>query len=162
MKVTIEAVALHNLPEHNAIVGQAHFIKTVEDIHEAMVNCVPNAQFGVAFCEASGKRLIRKSGTNQALVAEAVRMAELIAAGHVFVVVVKDLFPINVKQQLAAVPEVVDLFCASANPLQVVVAQTGQGRGVMGVIDGETPLGVEDEAEVKARQAFVRQIGYKL
>ncbi len=162
MNLTFNAVTLHNLPEHNIVVGQSHFIKTVEDIHEVMVNSVPHAQFGVAFCEASGKRLIRTSGTNKTLEKEAVRMAELIGAGHVFVVVMKDMYPVNVLPRLKQVAEIVTLFCATANPVQMIVAETPQGRGVMGVIDGESPLEVESEADVQERIELLQKLGYKL
>jgi adenosine/AMP kinase len=162
MSIEFELITLHNLPEHNVIVGQAHFIKTVEDIHEAMVNAVPGAQFGVAFCEASGDRLIRKSGTDDGLIGEAVRMAEAMGSGHSFVVVMKDMYPINVLPRLRMVPEVVEIFCATANPVQVVVAKTDQGKGIMGVIDGQTPLGVETDKDVEKRKDFLRKIGYKL
>lgn len=162
MAIAFELIALHNLPEHNVIVGQAHFIKTVEDIHEVMVNSVPGAKFGLAFCEASGDRLIRKSGTDENLVNEAVRMAKAVGAGHSFVLVMKEMYPINVLPRLKMVPEVVGIYCATANPVQVVVAKTNQGRGIMGVIDGQTPLGVEAEKDVVTRTAFLRKIGYKL
>lgn len=161
MSVTIEEVTLHNLPEHNIIVGQSHFIKTVEDIYEAMVNAVPGAQFGLAFCEASGERLIRKAGTNRDLEKEAVRMAEAIGAGHSFVVVMKNMYPINVLPRLKQVPEVVNIFCATANPVQVLVGVTAQGRGIVGVVDGEPPLGIETEAQETDRKALLRKIGYK-
>jgi len=161
MTIDIELVTLHNLPEHNIIVGQAHFVKTVEDIHEMMVNSVPQAKFGVAFCEASSKRLIRHSGTEESLEKEAIRMAEAIGAGHCFVIVMRDMYPINVLPRLKQVPEVVNLYCATANPAQVVVGVTQQGRGIMGVIDGESPLGVEAELDVEERKAFLRKIGYK-
>ncbi len=161
MAITFELVTLHNLPEHNIILGQAHFVKTVEDIHEMMVNSVPQARFGVAFCEASGKRLVRHSGTDESLEQEAVRMAEAIGAGHSFVIVMRDMYPINVLPRLKQVPEVVNLYCATANPTQVVVGVTQQGRGIMGVIDGESPLGVEAEPDVEERKAFLRKIGYK-
>lgn len=159
--MTFDLVTLHNLPEHNIILGQAHFIKTVEDLHEAMVNAVPAAQFGLAFCEASGSRLIRHSGTNKSLENEAIRMAEAIGAGHSFVVVMKDMYPINVLYSIKAVPEVVGIFCATANPVQVMVGVTAQGRGVAGVIDGETPLGVENDVNIKERKELLRKLGYK-
>lgn len=160
--IKLELVLLHNLPEHNVIVGQAHFIKTIEDIHEVMVNCVPGAKFGVAFCEASGQRLVRHSGTNADLEKEAVRMAQAIGAGHSFVIVMKDMYPINVLPRLKDVPEVVGIFAASANPLQIVVAVSTQGRGIVGVIDGEAPTGVEGEEDVAERQMLLNKIGYKL
>ena len=161
MEVNIKTVELKNKPEHNLVIGMSHFIKTVEDVHELMVNCVPLAKFGLAFCEASGPRLIRKSGTDSGLVKEAVRMAKLIGAGHSFVLVMKEMFPINVLPRLKQVPEIVTLYCASANPVQVVVVESKQGRGIMGVIDGRSPLGVEDKNEEKERKEFLRKIGYK-
>lgn len=160
--VSLELVTLGNLPEHNIILGQAHFIKTVQDIHEMMVNCVPNAQFGVAFCEASGSRLIRHSGTDEALEQEAVRMITLVGAGHSFVIVMKEMYPINVLPRLKDVPEIVNLFCATANPVQVLVGILELGRGVVGVIDGATPLGVETQGDQESRISFLRKIGYKL
>ncbi|MDQ7857956.1 MAG: adenosine-specific kinase [Armatimonadota bacterium] len=147
----------------NVIIGQAHFIKTVEDLHEAMVTAVPGIRFGLAFCEASGKRLIRRSGTDDALVDLATRNAQAIGAGHVFVVVLGDgFFPINVLHAVKACPEVVRVFCATANPLRVVVAADGDQRGVLGVLDGQVPLGVEDPGEVAWRKDLLRRFGYKL
>jgi len=159
--LSFELIQLHNLPEHNIILGQSHFIKTIEDIYEVMVNAVPQAKFGVAFCEASGERLIRHTGTDNALEAEAVRMMEMAGVGHSFVVVMKDMYPINVLSRLKETPEVVNLFCATANPVQVVVAISDQGRGIMGVIDGESPLGTEDLEAQGVRHDFLRKIGYK-
>lgn len=147
----------------NVILGQSHFIKTVEDLHEALVTAVPGIKFGLAFCEASGKRLIRRSGTDEALVELATRNARAIGAGHVFVIVLGDgFFPINVLHAVKACPEVVRIFCATANPLRVVVAADGDQRGVLGVMDGQVPLGVEDAAEVAWRKDLVRRFGYKL
>lgn len=147
----------------NVILGQSHFIKTVEDLHEALVTAVPGIAFGLAFCEASGKRLIRRSGTDEALVELATRNARAIGAGHVFVIVLgAGFFPINVLHAVEACPEVVQIFCATANPLRVVVAADGDQRGVLGVMDGQVPLGVEDAAEVAWRKDLVRRFGYKL
>jgi adenosine/AMP kinase len=147
----------------NVILGQSHFIKTVEDLHEALVTAVPGIAFGLAFCEASGKRLIRRSGTDEALVELATRNAQAIGAGHVFVIVLGDgFFPINVLHAVKACPEVVRIFCATANPLRVVVAADGDQRAVLGVMDGQVPLGVEDDAEVAWRKDLVRRFGYKL
>ncbi len=147
----------------NFVLGQSHFIKTVEDVHEAMVNAVPGIRFGLAFCEASGARLVRTSGTDAALVELATRNARAIGAGHSFILFLGEgVFPIHVLPALRAVPEVVGLFCATANPTQVVVAESEQGRGILGVIDGEPPLGVEDESGVAWRKGLLRQIGYKL
>jgi uncharacterized protein len=147
----------------SVIIGQSHFIKTVEDIHEAMVNAVPGIRFGVAFCEASGSRLVRVSGTDDEMEALARDNAVAIGAGHSFVLMLADRFyPINVLGSLRAVPEVVGLFCATANPVEVVIAETGAGRGILGVIDGATPLGVEDDDGAAWRKGLLRTIGYKL
>jgi len=146
----------------NVILGQSHFIKTVEDVHEALVNAVPGIQFGLAFCEASGECLVRHSGTNESLEALAVRNATAIGAGHSFVVVLGNAFPINVLPSLRAVTEICSIFCATANPLEVVIAQSERGRGILGVIDGAPPKGIEDAAAVSWRKGFLRKIGYKL
>ena len=145
----------------NIVVGQSHFIKTVEDIYEAIVNTVPQMKFGIAFNEASGACLTRVDGNDDAMKAAAAANATAIAAGHTFVVVMKDGYPINVLGRIKDVPEVVGLFCATANPVEVIVAQTEQGRGILGVIDGVPPKGVEDADGVKWRHDFVRMIGYK-
>jgi uncharacterized protein len=145
----------------NVIIGQAHFIKTVEDLYEVVVSTAPGMQFGVAFNEASGERLIRRDGNDDALIALAVANAQAIAAGHVFVLVLQNGFPINILPRVKECPEVARVFCATANPLEVVVAETEQGRGVVGVIDGSSPLGVEDEKGVEWRKGFLRKIGYK-
>jgi adenosine/AMP kinase len=147
----------------NIILGQSHFIKTVEDLHEALVTAVPGIKFGLAFCEASGKRLIRKSGTDDGLVDLAVKNALAIGAGHVFIIVLGEgFFPINVLHAVKATPEVVRIFCATANPVRVVVAEEGEQRGVLGVLDGFRPVGVEDDAEVAWRKDLLRRFGYKL
>ena len=161
MQLTI--VPVENPNGLNIILGQTHFIKTVEDIHEALVNTVPGITFGLAFCEASGKRLVRWSGTDEALIDLARRNALAIGAGHSFIVVLgTGYYPINVLNAIKAVPEVCRIFCATANPLEVVVAVTDQGRGVLGVIDGAAPLGVEGDEDIAWRKGFLRQIGYKL
>ncbi len=147
----------------NFILGQSHFIKTVEDVHEALVNTVPGIKFGLAFCEASGPSLIRLSGTDDAMIELASRNAQAIGAGHSFILFLQEgFFPVNVLNVLKAVPEIARIFCATSNPTQVVVAETEQGRGILGVVDGFAPRGVEDEAEVQWRKGFLRQIGYKL
>ena len=146
----------------NVILGQAHFIKTVEDLHECLAGASPHLRFGIAFCEASGPRLVRRSGNDAALVDLAVSAAQAIGAGHCFVVYLRDGFPVNVLRQVTAVPEVCHVFCATANPVQVVVAQSAQGRGVLGVVDGESPLGVETESDERDRKQLLRDIGYKL
>jgi hypothetical protein len=145
----------------NLILGQTHFIKTVEDVYEAIVNTVPQMKFGVAFNEASGPCLTRVDGNDEALQALAARNASAIAAGHIFVIAMLNGYPINVLGRIKDVPEVCSIFCATANPAEVVVAQTEQGRGVLGVIDGFPPKGVETEADAHARHDFLRKIGYK-
>lgn len=147
----------------NFILGQSHFIKTVEDLHEAMVSAVPGIRFGLAFCEASGKCLIRSTGTDPAMIELARANAQRIAAGHTFIVFLGEgFYPINVLNAVKATPEVCRVFCATANPTEVIVAETAQGRGVLGVIDGAAPRGLESESDVAWRKAFLRQIGYKL
>jgi adenosine/AMP kinase len=147
----------------NFVLGQTHFIKTVEDIHEAMVTHVPGIKFGLAFCEASGKCLIRWTGTDQQMIELAQQNASAIAAGHIFILFLGEgFFPINVLNALKMVPEVCHIYCATANPTQVVVAETEQGRGVLGVIDGFPPKGIEGEEGIAWRKDFLRTIGYKL
>ena len=145
----------------NIIVGQSHFIKTVEDVYEAIVNTVPQIKFGVAFNEASGPCLTRVDGNDADLQAMAVRNATALGAGHSFVVVMQNGYPINVLGRIKDVPEVVGIFCATANPVEVIVAESEQGRGILGVIDGSSPQGVESESDQKARRDFLRKIGYK-
>ncbi len=146
----------------NIILGQTHFIKTAEDLYEIIVTAVPGAQFGVAFTEASGPCLIRTEGNDESLVAACVRTLESIGAGHVFCVLLRNAFPINVLPRIKSCPEVCRIFCATANPLEVVVASTTQGRGILGVIDGLSPKGVETQSEKTQRKDFLRKIGYKL
>lgn len=155
------SIAIDRPDDTNVILGQAHFIKTVEDIHELMVTSVPGAKFGIAFCEASGPRLVRHTGTDPELTAVAVRNAQAIGAGHSFVIVMREIFPINVLNAIKNLQEVCSVFCATANPTCVVVADNGTGRGILGVIDGEKPKGVETEADQSTRRAFLRRIGYK-
>ena len=157
----LKIVAVDKPADVNLVLGQSHFIKTVEDLYEAVVGSVPGAQFGVAFCEASGHCLIRADGTDAEMKALAVRIAESIGAGHSFVLTLKNAFPINVLNAVKACPEVCRIFCATANAVQVVVSQTELGRGVLGVIDGESPKGVEGPEDVEKRRAFLRMIGYK-
>ena len=146
----------------NFVLGQTHFIKSVEDIHETLVTAVPGIKFGLAFCEASGKCLIRWSGTDEDMVALAQKNAMNISAGHSFILFLgDDFYPINVLNALKMVPEVCQIFCATANPTEVLVAETDQGRGILGVIDGQKPLGIEDEEGIAWRKKFLRQIGYK-
>jgi adenosine/AMP kinase len=157
------AVKLEKPEAVSVILGQSHFIKTVEDIHEAMVNAVPGIRFGLAFCESSGDRLVRTTGTDDAMRELATANALAVAAGHVFVLMLAEgFYPINVLPALRAVPEVVGIFCASANPVEVIVAQTDAGCGVLGVVDGASPLGVEDDEDVVWRKGLLRTIGYKL
>jgi len=145
------------------IIGQSHFIKTVEDIHEAMVNAVAGVAFGLAFCEASGDRLVRTTGTDDAMRELATANALAVGAGHSFVLMMAEgAYPINVLNSLKMVPEVCRIYCATANPVEVLVAKTDQGRGIIGVVDGFTPLGVEDAGDVSARHDLLRAIGYKL
>ncbi len=158
----LEAVAIQKPEDVNVIVGQSHFIKTVEDLHEVLVGSSPHLRFGVAFCESSGPRLVRRSGNDEALVALAVRAASAIAAGHVFVIFLREGYPVNVLNALKAVPELCTIFCATANPLEVIVARTAAGRGVMGVVDGQPPLGVETDTDVEERKKLLRRFGYKL
>ena len=147
----------------NFILGQTHFIKSVEDIHEALAGAVPGIKFGLAFCEASGKCLVRWSGTDPAMIELAQRNAQAIGAGHSFIVFLAEgFFPVNVLNALKAVPEVCGILCATANPTDVIVAVTNQGRGILGVVDGCPPQGIEGEADIAWRKTFLRQIGYKL
>jgi len=159
--VNLHVVSLR-IPENtNIILGQSHFIKTVEDLFEAMVNAVPRAQFGVAFNEASGPCLTRAEGTNPELRDAAVGIASDVGAGHFFAIVMRDAFPINVVKAIQGTPEVCSIFCATANPVQVIVVETEQGRGVLGVIDGASPKGVETAEDAADRHKFLRMIGYK-
>ncbi len=162
MALELHAVPMELPEEANIVIGQSHFIKTVEDVYEVMATTVPGAKFGLAFNESSGPCLIRAEGNDEALKQAAVRNAQAIAAGHVFVLLMRGAYPINVLSRLRDVPEVCNIFCATANPVQVVVvAQSEAGRGVMGVIDGAVPKGVEGPADVTARKEFLRKIGYK-
>jgi len=158
----ISTVRFDKPDDLNVIVGQTHFIKSVEDLHEACVNAAPGLRFGIAFCEASGPCLVRWSGNDQELIDVAVRNAQAIGAGHVFVIALREGFPINVLNAVKMVPEVCRIFCATANPLEIVVGQTEQGRGVLGVIDGSSPAGVETEEHIAERKELLRRFGYKL
>ena len=150
------------IPENgNIIVGHSHFIKTVEDIYEAMVNTSPHLQFGIAFNDASGDCLTRVDGNDEALRQNAIQNATALAAGHIFVVALRNGFPINVLGRIQAVPEVVNIYCATANPVEVIVAETEQGRGILGVIDGSSPKGIETESHAKARIELLQKFGYK-
>jgi len=145
----------------NIILGHSHFIKTVEDIYEAMVNAVPGIKFGLAFCEASQDRLIRKDGTDSQLIDIAVENMKRIAAGHSFLIVLGNVFPLNVLPNLKQCMEIVSIYCATANPVEVIIAETEQGRGILGVVDGFTPKGVENQDDMKKRKELLRKIGYK-
>lgn len=148
--------------ETNFILGQSHFIKTVEDIHEALVSTVPGIQFGLAFCEASGACLVRFSGTNEAMIELAKKNAMSIGAGHSFIIFLGDgFFPINILNAVKSIPEVANIFCATANMTDVIVADTGSGRGILGVVDGSKPNGIESDPDIAWRKDFLRKIGYK-
>lgn len=160
--VTFEVVPIEKPETVNVIVGQTHFIKTVDDLHEALVGVSPHLRFGLAFCEASGQRLIRRSGNDDDLERLATSNARTIAAGHSFVVLLREGYPVNVLNPIKSVPEVCTIFCATANPVDILVAVTERGRGVIGVIDGAPPVGVEDDADIAGRRALLRTLGYKL
>ncbi|MGD1093343.1 MAG: adenosine-specific kinase [Bryobacteraceae bacterium] len=157
----LKAIRLEIPENSNVILGQSHFIKTVEDLYEAIVNTVPQMKFGVAFNEASGACLTRVDGNDPDLQANATRNAQALAAGHVFVITMRDGYPINVLGRIRDIPEVCTIFCATANPVEVIVAETEQGRGVLGVIDGSSPKGVESGADAAWRHEFLRKVGYK-
>ncbi len=160
MEVKVVEIPKPN-PDLNVIIGQAHFIKTVEDLYEVLVQAVPGIKFGVAFCEASGPCLIRHTGTDEELETAAIAAANEIGAGHVFIVMLGNAFPVNVLNQIKAVPEVCTVFCATANPLAIVIAEHNDARGIIGVIDGNAPKGVEGEKEQAARHSMLRRFGYK-
>jgi len=157
----LHAVRIRIPDNANIVLGQSHFIKTVEDIYEAMVNSAPQVKFGVAFNEASGPCLTRADGNDPELKEAAIEIATSVAAGHFFAVVMRDAFPINTLKAIQSTLEVCNIFCATANPVEVIVAQTEQGRGVLGVIDGSSPLGVETSEDAAKRRDFLRTIGYK-
>ena len=161
MDAKIEVVQLEWEEDCNIVVGQSHFIKTVEDISEIMVTSVPGVEFGLAFCEASGPCLIRTEGNDAALTAEAASSAQAVGAGHTFYLVMRKAFPINVLNQIKGCQEVARIFAATANPLQILVAETEQGRGIIGVVDGYSPKGVETDADRKTRKELLRKFGYK-
>ena len=162
METTIAIVAIEKPEATNFILGQTHFIKSVEDIHETLVTAVPGIKFGLAFCEASGQCLVRWSGTDPAMIELATKNATALGAGHSFILFLGDgFFPVNVLNALKMVPEVCRIFCATANPTQVILASTAQGRGILGVVDGSSPKGIEGEADIAWRKGFLRKIGYK-
>jgi len=158
----IETVRVDKPEDVNLILGQSHFIKTVEDLYEALVGASPTIKFGLAFCESSGPRLVRWAGNDDELVGLAQRNALAIGAGHSFVVFLREAFPINVLNAVKLVPEVCRIFCATANPVEVLVVATEQGRGIVGVVDGEPPIGVETDADVAERKELLRRFGYKM
>ena len=158
----LKVVKIENPEEYNLVLGQTHFIKTIEDVHEALVGTVPGIKFGFAFCESSGPRLVRFTGTDENLIELAKKNAMNISAGHVFILFLGNAFPINVLRTLRDVPEIVRFFCATANPVEVILAETDQGRGVLGVIDGLSTTGIETEVDIVERKEFLRKIGYKI
>jgi uncharacterized protein len=161
--MNLSSVKIQKPEEINFILGQSHFIKTVEDLHEALVSAVPGIKFGLAFCEASGKCLVRWTGTDAAMIELAQKNALAIGAGHSFILFLgAGYYPINVLTLVKMIPEVCRIFCATANPVEVLVAETEQGRGILGVVDGSAPQGIEDEPEIAWRKGFLRKIGYKL
>jgi len=157
-----KTVKIEKPAECNVIIGQSHFIKTVEDIHEAMVGAVPGIKFGMAFCESSGACLVRSTGTDDDLKKLAEENALAVGAGHSFIIIMKDSYPINVLNAIKDVPEVCGIYCATANPVELVIAETETGRGILGVVDGSKPKGIEDGAGIKWRKDLLRKIGYKI
>ena len=158
----LKLVRIEKPTEMNFILGQAHFIKTIEDLYEAIVQTAPHMKFGVAFCESSGPALVRFAGNDPQLIELARRNALALACGHAFIMFIQDGFPINILNTVKSVPEVCQIFCATANPVEVIVAESAQGRGILGVIDGMKSRGIESEADIQFRQQFLRKIGYKL
>jgi adenosine/AMP kinase len=159
--IQLDSVRVEFPADANIIIGQSHFIKTVEDLYEAVVGTVPQAKFGVAFNEASGPCLTRFDGNDDELKKIAVQNAQVIAAGHIFVLVIRHAYPINLLKAIRNVDEVCSIFCATANPVDVIVAGTGQGRGIMGVVDGTSPKGIEGEPDIASRKELLRKFGYK-
>lgn len=157
----LKIIAIEKPEEMNFILGQSHFIKTVEDIHEAIININPAIKFGIAFCEASQKALVRYSGTEKELIDLAVKNAKELSCGHLFIIFLGNAFPINILNTIKNIPEVVNIFCATSNLTEVIIAETEQGRGILGVIDGQLTKGIESEEDIKERQHFLRKIGYK-
>ena len=157
----IKIVKIENPDDMNMILGQSHFIKTVEDLYEAIISTVPMAKFGLAFCEASDVCLVRHTGTDDQMLELAQKNAWALSAGHSFIIFMKDMFPVNVLNAIKNVPEVCRIFCATANPVEVIIAETDQGRGILGVVDGYASKGIETEADIESRKRLLRQIGYK-
>lgn len=161
MEVEIKVIKIKKPVEINFIIAQSHFIKTVEDCYETLVEAVPEIKFGLAFCEASGEKKIRRAGTDEEMIDLAVKNAKNVGAGHSLFIFLKNAFPINVLNRIKNLSEITHIYCATANPTEVVVAETKQGRGIMGIIDGGSPTGIENESQEKERKAFLRKIGYK-
>jgi adenosine/AMP kinase len=160
MKITIKTI--DKPAEVNFILAQSHFIKTIEDVYETLIEAVPGIKFGLAFCESSGQRKIRMEGTDEKMIKLAVKNAKAVGAGHSLFIFLKNAYPINILNRLKQVSEICHIYCATANPVEVIVAQTKQGNGILGVIDGGSPLGVEDKKDKEERKIFLRKIGYKL
>jgi adenosine/AMP kinase len=158
----IISIKIQPLEDSQLILAQSHFIKTVEDVHECMVNSVPNIKFGISFCEASGPCLIRHQGNDEYLEKLAIEYAHNIGAGHSLVIVIKNAYPINILPRLREVPELVSIYCATANPIEVIIAETEQGRAILGVVDGNAPKGLEEQKDAEDRKNFLRKIGYKM
>lgn len=161
-EVKLKTVKIDRPEGMNIILGQCHFIKTIEDLHEAISGGVPSAKFGIAFSESSGPCLIRRSGNDPELIDLAVKNMSNIAAGHTFIIMLRNLYPINILNSIKNVPEVCNIYCATANPVDVILAENNLGRGIMGVIDGSSPKGIEDEKEIAERKSLLRKLGYKL
>lgn len=157
-----KVIAIKKPPEINFILAHSHFIKTVEDVYETLVEAVPGIKFGLAFCEASGKRLIRYNGTDEEMIKLALDNAKKVGAGHSLFIFLKNAYPVNILNRLKNISEITRIFCASANPVEVIVTETKQGRAILGVVDGQSPLGVEKEEDKKERKDFLRKIGYKI
>jgi len=162
VQMELVTVKIRKPDDVNLILGQSHFIKTVEDIHEALVNAVPGIKFGLAFCESSGACLVRWSGTDEEMINLAKENAYALSAGHAFLIFLKNAYPINVLNAVKTVPEVCHIYCATANPVEVILADTGTGRGILGVVDGLKSKGIEDDSGIAWRKGFLRTIGYKM
>lgn len=158
----LKTISITKPDDINVILGQSHFIKTVEDLYEALIGSMPNIKFGLAFCEASGACLVRSEGNDPGLKKLAEQNALNLSAGHIFIIFMKDAFPINILNKIKQIPEVCSIYCATANPVEVIIAETQNGRGCLGVIDGAKPKGIEKEADIKWRKDLLRKIGYKL
>ncbi len=160
--IEIKIAKIKTPKDCNLVIGQAHFIKTVEDLHEALAEAVPNMKFGLAFCESSGPCLVRSSGNDAQLKAAAEKAGMLLSAGHAFVIFLRGAYPVSVLNRIKNVSEVCSIFCATANPVQIIISETEQGRGILGVIDGFKTKGIETEKDVQDRKALLRRIGYKM